>query len=144
VDHTPDNHQCAGFAAVSEQTLQPYTSMTVSITNRMSTPQRVRVQVTDLAQLAGDEIANLTFEAAIDVDAGASISEKLKWPGSSCGGDDPCTNFAPKADTIQCIADTGAVFDPMRLRTIGLYVGDASSTDPINNLNLQITAITFE
>jgi hypothetical protein len=130
--------QCDGFAAVNPQNLQPYTRMVIGVTNHMTSEQLVRVKLNE--PVADPTLVNYTLAAAVRVAPGATVTQSLKWGtgSSSCNGAPDCTDFVPT-----CILETGT-FDPAHLATIGLYVGDAATSYPIDNVNIEITTISFE
>jgi hypothetical protein len=133
--------QCAGFSATDPNNHKPYTSMTIGIKNNMASAQTINVTLADSP--SGAEQVTYTLAASVNVPAGGTVEETLRWgtESSRCSQSDAgsCIDFA-----ATCALGAGATFDPTHLLRLGLGVGNNATTYPITNVDIVITSITFE
>lgn len=141
VPNNIEGGKCAGFSAADPQSHTNYTGVQISVTNSMSTPQEVTLMLLDMTGGTLSVPTTCELSAAIPVPANTTVTQTLKWgiAGSQCGGAAHCAEFVS-----ECDADAGSTFDPTRLLKLGLAVGSASTSYPIENVNISINSITFQ
>lgn len=141
VPNNTEGGKCAGFSATDPQSRANYTGVQISVTNNMPTPQNVNLTMLDMTGGTLSAPVTCALSADIPVPANTTVTETLKWgiAGSLCGTAAHCTEF-----DSECGGDAGGTFDPTRLLKLGLAVGNASTSYPIDNVNIRINSITFQ